>query len=120
MKYSLNGERCTSSSRLLVEASIYDEFTEKLAERVRYLKVGNPLDPATEIGPLIDANHCAKVQSYVDLAVAEGATKTSGGGKPAGLEAGHFITPTFRQRCIAFHAHCPRGNLWPISHCLQV
>lgn len=95
MKYSLNGERCTSSSRLLVEASIYDEFTDKLAERVRNLKVGNPLDPATEIGPLISAGHCAKVQSYVDLAVEEGANKMSGGGQPDGLEGGHYINPTF-------------------------
>ena len=95
MKYSLNGERCTSSSRLLVEAGIYDEFTERLEERVRKLQVGNPLDPATEVGPLIDANHYAKVQSYVDLAVAEGAIKTCGGGKPAGLEAGNYIIPTF-------------------------
>jgi 5-carboxymethyl-2-hydroxymuconic-semialdehyde dehydrogenase len=95
MKYSLNGERCTSSSRLLVEAPIYDEFTEKLAERVTKIRVGNPLDPKTEVGPLIDKGHCAKVQSYVDLAVTEGATKTTGGGKPAGLEAGNYINPTF-------------------------
>ena len=95
MKYSLNGERCTSSSRLFVEAPVYEEFTEKLAERVKKIVVGNPLDPATEVGPLIDSNHCAKVQSYVDLAVAEGATKTSGGGKPSGLEAGNYINPTF-------------------------
>ncbi|MEM8860592.1 MAG: aldehyde dehydrogenase family protein, partial [Chloroflexota bacterium] len=95
MKYSLNGERCTSSSRLLVEAPIYDEFTDRLAERVKQIKVGNPLDPATEVGPLIDSGHLSKVQSYVDLATEEGATKTSGGGSPAGLEAGNYINPTF-------------------------
>src|SRR5882672_10815558 len=53
MIYSLNGERCTSSSRLLVQRSIYDQFVGKVAERVAHLKVGHPLDPATEIGPLI-------------------------------------------------------------------
>ena len=98
MKYSLNGERCTSSSRLLIEEPVYDEFTEKLAERVKKIKVGSPLDPATEVGPLIDKGHCAKVQSYVDLAVEEGATKMTGGGKPAGLgdmQEGNFINPTF-------------------------
>src|SRR6476619_5186971 len=51
MIYSLNGERCTSSSRLLVERSIHDAFVEKLTARVAQLRVGHPLDPATEIGP---------------------------------------------------------------------
>jgi len=53
MKYSLNGERCTSSSRLLLHHSIYDAFLSKLARRVKRLKVGHPLDPKTEIGPMI-------------------------------------------------------------------
>src|SRR5437868_12985920 len=57
MIYSLNGERCTSSSRLLVEASIYDEFSKRVAERLKKIKVGHPLDPATEIGPLIHPRH---------------------------------------------------------------
>ena len=57
MKYSLNGERCTSSSRLFVQRSVYDEFTTKLAERVKKIKVGDPLDPNTEVGPLIHPVH---------------------------------------------------------------
>ncbi len=95
MKYSLNGERCTSSSRLLVEKPVYEEFTTRLAERVTQIKVGNPLDPETEVGPLIDTGHLSKVQRYVDLAVEEGATKTSGGGRPDGCETGNYINPTF-------------------------
>src|ERR1700756_4178439 len=50
MIYSLNGERCTSSSRALVQRSIYDEFSQRVAARVQKIKVGHPLDPATEIG----------------------------------------------------------------------
>src|SRR6202051_4497128 len=61
MIYSLNGERCTSSSRALVEASIQVRFAEALALRVEKIKVGHPLDPATEIGPLIHARHVEKV-----------------------------------------------------------
>jgi 5-carboxymethyl-2-hydroxymuconic-semialdehyde dehydrogenase len=96
MKYSLNGERCTSSSRLLLERAIYDEFTERLAERVRRIRVGDPFDPATEIGPLIDRNHWEKVSSYVAVGREEGATLAAGDGKcPAGLENGPYITPTF-------------------------
>ena len=53
MIYSLNGERCTSSSRLLVQDTIADAFEAKLIERVNAIKVGHPLDSATEVGPLI-------------------------------------------------------------------
>ena len=54
MIYSLNGERCTSSSRLLVEASIYEKFTAAVAEKAKRIKLGHPLDPETVIGPLIN------------------------------------------------------------------
>lgn len=78
MIYSLNGERCTSSSRLLVHDSIHDWFVEKLTERVKALRVGDPLDPATEVGPLIHSVHCEKVRSYVNKAVEEGARVVTG------------------------------------------
>ncbi len=96
MKYSLNGERCTSSSRLLVERPIYDEFTNRLAERVQKIKVGHPLDPQTEIGPLIHQEHWDKVSSYVAIGQEDGATLMVGDGqRPSGLEDGAYITPTF-------------------------
>lgn len=96
MIYSLNGERCTSSSRLLVERSIYDEFTDQLAERVKRIKVGNPLDPATEIGPMIHPDHLEKVSSYVAVGREDGATLVVGDGRaPAGLEDGPYVNPIF-------------------------
>ena len=61
MIYSLNGERCTSSSRLLIQQGIAEKFIEKLTARVKAIKVGHPLDPSTEMGPLIHARHLAKV-----------------------------------------------------------
>ncbi len=91
MIYSLNGERCTSSSRALVEASIYEEFSKRAAARVKTIKVGHPLDPATEIGPLIHPKHVDKVLSYVSAAEKEGATIIRGG--RAG-ETGNFVAPT--------------------------
>jgi 5-carboxymethyl-2-hydroxymuconic-semialdehyde dehydrogenase len=91
MIYSLNGERCTSSSRALVQRSIYDEFAAAAASRVAKLKVGPPLDPATEIGPLIHPRHAEKVLSYPALARAEGAT-VIGGGKAA--DSGNYVQPT--------------------------
>ncbi len=79
MIYSLNGERCTSSSRLIVQKSIHDEFVDRLSVRVRALKVGHPLDPITEIGPLIHPRHCEKVRSYEATARDDGATVLVGG-----------------------------------------
>jgi len=91
MIYSLNGERCTSSSRALVEASIYEAFSSRAAERMKKIKVGHPLDPATEIGPLIHPRHVDKVLSYAQAAAAEGAT-IIGGGRAAAK--GNFVAPT--------------------------
>ncbi len=92
MIYSLNGERCTSSSRLLVQESIREAFTAKLVERVARLKVGNPLDPATEVGPLVHERHFRKVCSYFDIAVEDGA-RIAAGGKAVGGD-GNFVQPT--------------------------
>ena len=84
MIYSLNGERCTSSSRLLVQESVYDNFTAKLAERAKNITVGDPFDPETDIGPLIHPKHLEKVMSYMDLARDEGATVAAGGENVSG------------------------------------
>lgn len=92
MIWSLNGERCTSSSRLLVEASIHDEFCARLAERAERIRVGHPLDPATEVGPLIHPVHRDKVASYFEIAKAEGATVAAGGAALPG--PGCYVRPT--------------------------
>jgi len=94
MIYSLNGERCTSSSRLLVEESIYDAFTAKVAERANRIKVGHPLDPQTVVGPLVHPVHEKKVLSYVDIGVGEGATLAAGGRKVDGPGGGCYVAPT--------------------------
>jgi 5-carboxymethyl-2-hydroxymuconic-semialdehyde dehydrogenase len=94
MIYSLNGERCTSSSRLLIQESIAERFTEKLAARVKTLKVGHPLDPSTEIGPLIHERHLAKVCSYFDIARQDGATIAVGGKRHDGASGGYYVEPT--------------------------
>ncbi|MEM9623216.1 MAG: 5-carboxymethyl-2-hydroxymuconate semialdehyde dehydrogenase [Pseudomonadota bacterium] len=98
MIYSLNGERCTSSSRVLIEESIYDDFTARIQARVAKLKVGHPLDPATEVGPLIHARHFDKVCSYFEIAQQEGATIAAGGTRAMANGSahanGHFVAPT--------------------------
>src|SRR3984893_17868650 len=91
MIYSLNGERCTSSSRLLIHQGIAETFIEKLTARVKALKVGHPLDPTTEIGPLIHERHLEKVCAYFNVARKDGAVI----GKPHdGPGGGHYVQPT--------------------------
>jgi len=92
MIYSLNGERCTSSSRLLVEKSIEKEFTARLVERARKIKVGHPLDPETEVGPLVHPAHVAKVLSYFDVARSERVAIPVGGARAA--LGGNYVQPT--------------------------
>jgi len=92
MIYSLNGERCTSSSRLLVQRSIHDAFVARLRECIKRIKIGDPLDPATELGPLIHQTHWEKVQSYVTLAKKEGAKVQQSSTKLP--NEGNFIAPT--------------------------
>ncbi len=95
MKYSLNGQRCTSSSRLILHEKIYSKFVKKLVQRVNKIKVGNPLDPKTEIGPLIHRGHQEKVLGYVDVAIADGAKILAGGTAPKGkLSNGCYVKPT--------------------------
>lgn len=92
MIYSINGERCTSSSRLLVQDTIREEFEAKLVERVNNIKVGHPLDPSTEVGPLINEEHFKKVTSYFEIAKEDKATIAAGGEKIGGK--GYFVKPT--------------------------
>ncbi|MBC7146736.1 MAG: 5-carboxymethyl-2-hydroxymuconate semialdehyde dehydrogenase [Thioclava marina] len=92
MIYSLNGERCTSSSRLLVQESIYDEVCKRVANVAANVKVGHPLDPETVVGPLIHPEHEAKVLSYFETARKEGATIAVGGEKVG--DQGCYVAPT--------------------------
>jgi 5-carboxymethyl-2-hydroxymuconic-semialdehyde dehydrogenase len=92
MIYSLNGERCTSSSRLLVQETIAEAFHARLVDRINRIRVGHPLDPATEVGPLIHKTHFDKVTSYVGIGKADGATLAAGGNRVG--ETGWFFRPT--------------------------
>ena len=95
--FSLNGERCTAGSRILVERGVYDEFVSRYAERAAKIVVGDPHDPATEVGALVHPEHYAKVMSYVELGMTEGRL-VAGGGRPEGLldwlAQGNYVAPT--------------------------
>jgi len=99
MIYSLNGQRCTSSSRLLIQSGIRDRFMTALEQRVKNLKVGHPLDPSSEVGPLVATEHFNKVLSYFDIVKEDGAQVAVGGKRitetQGGLDpAGNYVEPT--------------------------
>jgi 5-carboxymethyl-2-hydroxymuconic-semialdehyde dehydrogenase len=98
MIFSNNGERCTAGSRILVQRSIYARFAELFAARAKALRVGDPLDEATTLGPMISPEHLAKVRRYIELGPKEGATLLCGGLDTPALSPsfalGNFVLPT--------------------------
>jgi 5-carboxymethyl-2-hydroxymuconic-semialdehyde dehydrogenase len=92
--FSLNGERCTAGSRILAERSIYPDLVTRLATRAERIRVGEPSDPATEIGALVHPEHYARVLSYVRAGQAQGARMVAGGSRPAGLDEGNYLAAT--------------------------
>ncbi|NRQ40426.1 5-carboxymethyl-2-hydroxymuconate semialdehyde dehydrogenase [Nonomuraea sp. NN258] len=92
--FSLNGERCTASSRVLVQDTVYESFVARLAERAARVRVGDPGDPGTELGALIHPEHYARVMEYVQAGLSEGARLVAGGGRPGHLPVGNFLSAT--------------------------
>ena len=88
------GQACAAQSRILVEASIHDELVGRLVERLGQIKIGDPNDPAMEVGPLIRESQRARVERFVQIGRDEGATVAFGGGRPAGLDKGYYVEPT--------------------------
>ena len=88
------GQACILHSRLLLPESLHDEVVDRLVDLARALKVGDPTDPEVQMGPLISAAQLQRVQAYVDGALDDGAKLMTGGGRPAGLDAGFYFEPT--------------------------
>ena len=94
--FNTSGQACIACSRVLVQASVYDAFLEKLIAHTSVARLGDPCDPATEMGPMGCRSQYDKVLRYLDIAKSEGATVALGGG-PASLPGdgeGYFIEPT--------------------------
>jgi acyl-CoA reductase-like NAD-dependent aldehyde dehydrogenase len=91
-----NGECCVAQSRLLVQASIADEFIHEVARRTAQLRVGDPLNRATDVGALIHDAHLTSVLRHVDASTAQGARLVAGGSRmtEGDLAAGQFMSPT--------------------------
>jgi aminomuconate-semialdehyde/2-hydroxymuconate-6-semialdehyde dehydrogenase len=96
--FTNQGQICLCGSRILVEASAYDEFMSRFIPAVQQLRVGDPLEGGTDIGAVVTAAHRGKIESYLELARADGATIHCGGGRPKELPErcrnGFFLEPT--------------------------
>jgi len=94
--FAATGQACNAGSRVLVQAGIYDEVAGRLAERARAMRPGDPLDPATELGPLASRAQLDKVSSYFEVGRSEGLTCLAGGERLD--RPGYFVAPTVYDR----------------------
>jgi 5-carboxymethyl-2-hydroxymuconic-semialdehyde dehydrogenase len=92
--FTMNGQRCTAGSRLLVQEPVYEQIVQAVAERARRVLVGDPTDPAIELGPLIRPEHHERVMEYIASAQAQGARVLAGGERPDGLSEGNYLQAT--------------------------
>ena len=88
-----SGQICTAPTRVLAQRGVYDRLVEQLAAYAGRLKVGDPRDPGTIVGPVISAAHRDRVESYVELGRKEGAVVVAGGERPA-IDRGFYVAPT--------------------------
>src|SRR6267378_1329568 len=95
--FGTSGQRCTAASRIAVHKSVYGEFSKRLVERVKHLKVGNGLDTPTEMGPCINEQQLNTVMSYVEIGKVEGAKLLTGGNR---LDSGAFAKGWFHQPTV--------------------
>jgi aldehyde dehydrogenase (NAD+) len=92
--FANNGQMCYASARVLAPRSRYPEVLDAIVEMTKSLRVGDPLDEATEIGPLVSAQHRDRVLDYIEIGKAEGARLLAGGGPAADRPRGWYVTPT--------------------------
>ncbi|HXQ43597.1 MAG TPA: aldehyde dehydrogenase family protein [Acidimicrobiales bacterium] len=89
-----SGQICTAPTRAVVQRGVFDQVVEGLSRYASVLKVGDPTDPKTIVGPVISAAHRARIEGYIATGRSEGAELITGGGRPAGLETGFYVEPT--------------------------
>ncbi|WP_312397266.1 aldehyde dehydrogenase [Kocuria sp.] len=92
--FAAAGQTCIAGSRVFAHRSVYDELLERVSERASSIKIGDPLDDGTELGPLAFEDQLVKVRSYIELGVSEGASVHSGGERPDIELPGYFLQPT--------------------------
>ncbi len=89
-----NGQVCVNQTRIVAPQARYDEIVEAFTEGYRALEIGDPMDPSTDVGPLIHGAHRDRVEGYIRSGRDDGARLTIGGGRPSGLDRGFYVEPT--------------------------
>ena len=89
-----SGQACVAQTRILAPRSRYDEILDAMVAGAGWMKVGDPKDPATQLGPLISAKQRDRVEGYIAKGIEEGARVVLGGGRPEGLDTGWYVEPT--------------------------
>jgi acyl-CoA reductase-like NAD-dependent aldehyde dehydrogenase len=103
--FGTSGQRCTATSRLIVHEKVYDPAMEKLLNRTKALKIGDPLDPKVDVGPVCGPEQENKILNYIEIGLKEGAKRLCGGRKLTGgvYDKGFFIEPTIFEAKHAMH-----------------
>ncbi len=96
MNFAWSGQSCGSTSRLMLHASIYDDVVERIAAKVSAIRLGDPSDPKSEMGPVNSEPHFNRINEIIESARAQGATLITGGSRPEGVqfERGYWVEPT--------------------------
>ena len=96
-----SGQVCSNGTRVFVHESIYENFIQRLAERTKKIRVGDPFDPTTQLGPLVSAEHFERVKNYMEIARSSGARHLCGGeiSQSDNLKNGYYITPAIFADC---------------------
>ena len=89
-----SGQACAAQTRILIPESRYEEYLSALADAYQAMKLGDPAEPDTQLGPMIHERHFNRVKECIAMGVSEGARIVTGGGTPSHLEPGYFIEPT--------------------------
>src|SRR3989454_8427577 len=92
--FGSTGQRCTATSRAILQESIADEVVAKMIDKVSKWKIGNGLEPDVQMGPLVSKQQMKTVEHYIEIGKQEGAKIAMGGGRPAGVPNGYYIAPT--------------------------
>ncbi len=113
------GQVCTSAERFYVLDEVYDDYLQAFADHTRTLRIGDPMDPATDVGPMVSAAQHAKVAAQVEAAVATGAELVVGGDS-AGHDSGHFFSPAVVTGADAQTALLSEETFGPVAPLVRV
>ncbi|MFZ4288842.1 aldehyde dehydrogenase [Variovorax sp. HJSM1_2] len=114
--FSSSGESCIAGSRLFVARELYAPFMDRLSQRAAALRVGDPADERTQMGPLITAKHRESIEGYVAMGLGDGATLRTGGKRPEGAlyERGYYYSPTILEGVQNTDAICQQEIFGPV------